>query len=254
MNTDDGGAVRVGRCLWQTGGYDYPKYPGFTNIIVLTKSSPYGSLGPYVIADDDGHIMENIWQFSKLYPYVPKVKVPFTVRYPKIVWEWGEEVHINEYDSWKNNKIAPMNITPNDKYWHWRKMGFENADAIRYPVGRNFAQNCLYALKNKGDTPLNYVEAREQIYAPVYKSLVRNRPQFKKLKRRLESGENLLIIETDGPHGEDLDYYKDAYGVDDDFIVGNTMLITPDNIDVMLNDTKHAYGHGYCLATALLDI
>lgn len=31
------------------------------------------------------------------------------------------------------------------------------------------------------------------------------------------------------------------------------MLITKENISIMLNDTKHPFGHGYCLAMALLD-
>ena len=30
------------------------------------------------------------------------------------------------------------------------------------------------------------------------------------------------------------------------------MLITPENLNIMLNDPKHPYGHGYCLAKALL--
>jgi hypothetical protein len=43
-------------------------------------------------------------------------------------------------------------------------------------------------------------------------------------------GENLLIIEVDGPHQEDLQYYKDKYGVSDNFIENGTMLVTKDNI------------------------
>lgn len=33
---------------------------GFKNIVVLTKSSQYGMLGPYVLKDDNGNIVENI--------------------------------------------------------------------------------------------------------------------------------------------------------------------------------------------------
>ena len=47
--------------------------------------------------------------------------------------------------------------------------------------------------------------------------------------------------------------YKQKYGVGNDFIQNDTMLITKDNIEIMLNDTKHPFGHGYCLAMALLD-
>jgi hypothetical protein len=49
-----------------------PSFDGFKSILVLTKSSPYGELGPYVLKDEDGKIMENIWQFSKVYKQIPK--------------------------------------------------------------------------------------------------------------------------------------------------------------------------------------
>ena len=42
------------------------------------------------------------------------------------------------------------------------------------------------------------------------------------------------------------------YDVDDDFIQDDTILVTEGNINIMLNDTKHAFGHGYCLCMALL--
>lgn len=77
---------------------------------------------------------------------------------------------------------------------------------------------------------------------------------LKKLKKWLQEGKNLLIIEVDGPHQESLDYYKEKYNVDDDFIVNSTMLATKENLEIMLNDTKHPFGHMYCLAACLLGI
>ena len=32
------------------------------------------------------------------------------------------------------------------------------------------------------------------------------------------------------------------------------MLVTPNNLKVMMKDTTHSFGHGYCLAMALLDL
>ena len=54
------GQVRVGRIAKNK----YPSYEGFINIIVMTKSSKYGDIGPYCLKNDAGHIMENIWQAS----------------------------------------------------------------------------------------------------------------------------------------------------------------------------------------------
>lgn len=39
----------------------------------------------------------------------------------------------------------------------------------------------------------------------------------------------------------------------DDFIEGSTMLANDHNLNIMLNDTKHNFGHGYCLAWTLIN-
>ena len=103
------------------------------------------------------------------------------------------------------------------------------------------------------ETKLDYVASRKAIYVREYCKLVKKEPKFKELQKRVKKGENLMIIEVDGPHQESLDYYKVKYGVGNDFIVNNTMLINERNIKIMLNDTKHAFGHGYCLCMALLN-
>ncbi len=70
----------------------------------------------------------------------------------------------------------------------------------------------------------------------------------------LDAGQKLFIIEVDGPHQESLNYYKQTYGVGDDFIVNGSIDVTIPNMQIMINDTKHAFGHGYCLAMELLGI
>lgn len=90
---------------------------------------------------------------------------------------------------------------------------------------------------------MNLIEARKEIYLPIYKELVKKQPKFEKLVKLLKKGTNLLIIEVDGPHEESLDYYKEKYGVEDDFIENNTILATKENMDIMLNDPKHSFGH-----------
>lgn len=240
--------LRVGRRIYdnKTGAYVDPHYDGFTNIYVLTKSSEYGSLGPYVLKDDKNRIMENIWQASKIYEKVDSVELKYSRYDSTITWKWPAE---NHYDT-KAKKILPA-------YWNWRKKLMENKYWVRYPVGFKNMSKCLFAMKEKEDgtvdeTPLDYITARKQIYGKVYCALAKKEKQFAELKKRLESGENLLIIEVDGPHQESVKYYKEKYGVNNDFIVNNTMLINEKNIKIMLNDTTHCYGHGYCLAVALL--
>jgi hypothetical protein len=83
---------------------------------------------------------------------------------------------------------------------------------------------------------------------------VKTQPLFKTLVDKLSSGINLLIIEVDGPHQEAIDHYKTKWNVKSDFIEQSTMLATPENLTIMLNDDKFPFGHGYCLAMALLDL
>jgi hypothetical protein len=100
---------------------------------------------------------------------------------------------------------------------------------------------------------LDYIQARKEIYVPLYLESVIREAKFKKLQEMMKC-ENLLIIEVDGPHSESMPYYKEKYGVNDDFIVDNTVLATKENLEILLNDPKHPFGHGYCLAMALLDL
>ncbi len=212
--------------------------------------------------------MENAWQFSKVYEKVPPSTQLYAPPYHnEVIWEWKGEIHTD-----KDHFV-------NDKYWKWREAGMYNEYAVRYPVGQKHMKECLFCLwptgkvHKNGDIEyeeLDYIQSRKKIYAPVYTNLVKKQPKFEKLRKMLLKGENLLtpilldcragnacvasIIEIDGPHQESLDYYIEKYNVDENFIEDDTILVTKENMDIMLNDTKHSYGHGYVLARALLEI
>lgn len=252
-------SIRIGRRIYSRNGtFTDPKlpvdFPPHENIHVLTQCSAYGSLGPYVLTDDKGRIMENIYQSKKVYQRVPASLQRYSRWDKKVIWDHPAETHVDEKSQ----------LTP--EYWSWRKKLSRHDYAVRYPVGFYGRSKCLYALKRARKytkkekkqgvdieyVQLDYIEGRKQIYAPVYISLVRKEPQYEQLLEKLRSGQNLLIIEVDGPHQEDLDYYKEKYEVEDDFIVGNTMDCTKKNISIMLNDPKHPFGHGYCLGLSLL--
>ena len=239
-------------CVGRRNGNKYPSKKGYTRIVVLMPSSPYGGkkwvpLSPYYLKDDKGALVENIWQFSKYYRSVPHSHQMYSRFSKKVIWEHPSEVH-------------ETNGYPNQAYLAWREKGIQNTDAVRYPVGYNHRGECVSAYKEHDDgfvdldTPLDYVTARKEIYLPVYTKAVKKHPLFDALKEKLKNGENLLIIEVDGPHQESLSYYKELYGVGDDFIEDDSILVTKENMDIMLNDPKHNFGHGYCLAMALLDL
>lgn len=236
------GKIRVGRRIYGRG-YTDPSFPGFTPVICLTKSTQYGSLGPYVMTDENGRIIENVWQFSKVYPKVPKSTQRYSRYDPRIIWDHPAEIHVNDGG------------TLTEEYWAWRKKGMNCKDAVRYPVGFKCRHTCLYAISEDDPSEkLDYVQSRKKIYVPLYMKCVQHLPQFIELKRRLQHGENLLIIEVDGPHEESMPYYQAQYDVEDDFVSKNTVLVTPRNMELLLNDAKHPFGHGYCLGMALLDM
>lgn len=236
------GQIRVGRMVYRGGKPIHPTYPGFTPIVVLTKSSPYGELGPYVLKDEDGTIMENAFQFRKAYPWVPEVREVYSRWDPTVIWSHPEETHMDE-----DGELT-------DEFWAWRAKGLANPYAVRYPVGNTSHRNlCQYLLTDDG-RKLGIVDGRREVYLGVYAALVKKERKFKDLVERLKMGENLLIIEVDGPHQEALQYYMDTYDVPDHFIEEHTMLATESNLEIMLNDTKFSFGHGYCLAMAILGL
>ena len=248
------GEIRVGRCTYdKAGARTDPSFPGFTPIIVLTKSSAYGALGPYELKDEKGEIMENHWQKCKVYATIPASKQTYS-RYDKtVIWDHPAETHA----IFKREPEATWQVLP--AYFAWREKLEKAPKAVRYPVGFNHRHRCLFSLAERSDgvidpTPLDYIAGRKVIYAPLYERLARKCPLFAKLQVRLNAGESLCVIEVDGPHQEALDYYVEKYGVSRDFIENGTMLATPQNLSIMLNDEKFSYGHGYVLAGALLDL
>jgi hypothetical protein len=238
------GRIRVGKSKFYNGKVIIPQYTNFTPIIVMPKTE-YESLDPYHLKNEQGQILECVWQFSKVYQFVPQVSVPYSSGNKKIVWQWPSEIHID------NNEILT------DKYWNWRSTGKNNSEPVRAPVGWKHLKNCLFALEkdepiSETNPKLDYIESRKKIYFPIYMKSVIKEPKFCELYNRLHNGENLLIIEIDGPHQESFNYYKEKYGVGNDFIENDSIEATEQNLGILLNDPKHPFGHGYCLAWTLM--
>lgn len=243
--------LRVGTRVYSGAKYTDPEYPGFTPIICLTKSTAYGSLGPYVLKTKEGYIMENIYQGSKIYETIPANVQRYSRYDSTIIWDHPAETHLKDG-------------VPTPEMLAWRMKVFTNEYPLRYPVGMKWRSECVGSitqedldtyLEGKGEFKLlSYIEARKVIYWREYRDAVVKEKQFLQLRQRLAKGENLLIIEVDGPHQESLSYYMKTYGVNKDFIVNRTMLATEYNLKLMIDDSRHAFGHCFCLAAALQGI
>lgn len=236
------GKIRVGTRKYSGGKFIDPDLEGYTPIVSLTKTSPYGSLSPYLLRTPSGVILENYYQFSKVYEEVPR-SVQTKNQYDKtIIWDHPGEIHIE-------------NGVPNKRYFKWRRKGMETQYPVRWPVGKIHSKRCLYSIpEHNFELRLGYVDSRKQIYLRSYLETVVKEPLFEELRNRVANGENLLIIEVDGPHQESLGYYMETYGVTKFFIQESTVRVTKRHLKILINDTKHPFGHGYCLAAALLGI
>lgn len=250
-------SIRVGRIVYNSNGIvvETPSWNDYTSLKVTTKYSEGASLSPLFLTNKHNQIFENVYQFSKVYSKVPTISKTRSRHDHQIIWSHPEEEHIDQITS-----------ELNDNYWNWRKKGMQCKHAVRYPVGYYHRHKCLgIAWNEREDDPsiafrmqsnqlLNYIEGRKKVYYPLYCEAARLQPAFHDLQNRLANGENLLILESDGPHQESLSYYQAKYNVDETFIEDNTMLATKFNLQIMLEDERHAFGHGYCLAALLQNI
>jgi hypothetical protein len=227
------GQVRVAKYY---PGKPQPTTPGFRNILIHTSPSGLGGpLSPYVLKNEQGQLLENVWQFSKRYARVTQQKV-YVNRYrqDKIIWEHPAEEHRD-----------PESGEPNAAYWTWREKGMNNPYAVRYPNGFDGRHSCLCAVwQNKR---LDYIEARKQIYCAEYARLAPLTQSFKTLQAMLERGENLQLLEVDGP-----DPTLTFAPYDQISVRAPGMLMNEDNIRLLVNDSRKPFGHGFVIAALLL--
>lgn len=238
--------IRLTRGLIKVAKY-YPgkseaKSHGFKNVLIHTT----GDLSPYVLQNERGQLLENVWQFSKLYARVSAQRIPASRWKPDcIIWEHPEETHLSEEG------------IPTLRYWLWRKKGMNNKYAVRYPNGYNGRHKCVCSIivpDGESDpvpykpARLDYIEARKRIYCAEYARLAPHTTQFKELKFLLECGVNLQLLEVDGPDPELTFPPYDRISKDDPGL----LIEGEEIIKMLLNDSRKPFGHGYTIAALLL--
>jgi len=121
--------------------------------------SPF-RLGPCELWGDNwAVIMENAWQFSKVY-----------------------ECH------------ADKDGNPTEEWHEWARYGWDSTRAHRYPMGKGAVP--LYSLWD--EQRLGYIDARKQIYAPLYLKLVRETEGYRKLRGIVETHDEVYLRDFDG--------------------------------------------------------
>lgn len=121
--------------------------------------SPF-HLGPCKLYENrTALVMENAWQFSKLYA-----------------------VH------------ASPGGDPLHSHWDWAEAGFADPKPHRYPMGRGAVPLCsLWNGKRYG-----YIDARKVIYAPLYAEAVQKTAGWKRLRKAYDEETNIVLRDYDG--------------------------------------------------------
>ena len=227
----------------------------FETINVLKwNNSKWKNLCPYLLKTDGeevcfnkgGILFENFYQGCKVYDVVYNIEVypsRFYTNNPKYLW-------------WRFDPITPKgdilvknDIIFYDLYFRWRNSLWECANPIRYPNTINRRKNTQFALcidKFGNEHILDYIQTRKQIYVNEYIRLIKKLPEYTLLLNRLKSGKNIMICEMDVPAKNKKGYY----GIDCD--ENNICNMSIEKLELLLNDTSEAFGHGLCLAYSLL--
>lgn len=232
------GKIRVAKYNYKTK--TCPLTPNYENILIHTT----GPLSPYIIKDENGVIFENYWQFSKIWKTVDAITQPVSTFQPHLVrWQHGAETHLNNHGE----------ITP--EYWAWRQKGFASTRWVRYPNGYKNHPKAVGSVivstlndSNGSNDPkieiVGYIEARKRIYLKKYQELLLKTPAFFELVQKVQQGQNIQIVEVDGPTWANEHPYN--------LVENHSLEMNKDIIDALLENPLQAFGHGYALASTIL--
>ena len=133
----------------------------------------------------------------------------------------------NFENAWQYSKVYAGHIGDPEAYLTWAKQGWDNAKAVRYPMGKGMKpEHAVW-----GEKTLGYIEARKTIYAPHYAALVVKTGAFRTLKAIVESGKYKTI------------WLRDFDGYDHTFLGMS--------LDRVLNEPKRKMGHAFVLLGCL---
>jgi len=111
---------------------------------------------------------------------------------------FGEHIALNMENGWQFTKLyakhADAKGNPTDAFWEWAQAGFANPKAIRFPMGRGAKP--LHAWWD--GQQLGYIDARKQIYAPLYAQAVQKTAGFAKLKKLHKTEKRIILRDFDG--------------------------------------------------------
>ena len=163
--------------------------------------------------------MENIWQSSKIYPTVSAQR---QTHMGMFTWEYPAETHI-------------VDNFPTDQYFIWREKLLNNPYSVRYPNGYAGKKSCaavLWPAEDGSVLSYEYIEARKQIYCPIYAQLVRSTSAYAALKNLVKTGVNLIFSDM--------------------LMFRAKITLTAQAYQEYENNAQLSFGHSWTLAACLL--
>lgn len=128
---------------------------------------------------------------------------------------YGGYESVNVENAWQFSKVYEYYLEEDgsvgERYFQWAADGWNDPKAHRYPMGKGMATP-LYSYWDY--QKLTYVEARKNIYIPLYAKAVQETSAFGKLKKLHEEGEDLYLWDFDG-------YDHKALGLTYDEVINN---------------------------------
>lgn len=194
----------------------HPTIQNVTNINVtsgsMNKICGYkaNTMSPMFLKTKEGIIFENFWQYGKKFK------------------ELGHE----DRDKWLEFRNKGYLRKKGDRHPKGTK-----TNEVKYTINRNGKNINFYRYltaysSEYNNEEMDYLTSRLKIYIPLYEQLVKETDAFKELKKMVDSGLSVMILDLDGPL--------------------KPMEVTPENINKMKYDTSRPYGHGYVIANLLI--
>ncbi len=100
-------------------------------------------------------------------------------------------------NAWQFTKEYPEHLEhglPSQKYFNWARAGFQDQRAHRYPMGKG----SIPAYSWWNGKKLSYIEARKEIYIPVYSQAVAKSEAFHELQQVYKSKQDIWLWDFDG--------------------------------------------------------
>ena len=131
---------------------------------------------------------------------------------------------------WQGGKVYEG--IPLEKSQAWWKS--QTKGKRRYPAGKGRLVLC----SNYDGTKRDYITSRKEVYVPLYDATMRATASFKNLLQRVQQGENMVVMDFDGPRTADGGVACEE--------------VTLDLLRDKLADESFPFGHGYVVAAGLL--